>query len=153
MGGGIQNGRVARGTPPFSPFFVDSCVLAQPSFLVVRRAFHIASINALNSIMRKYNAQAPYAVRRAPLMFKVELDSCITASIPFITNELQRRLDGGGLLVELPPSKPRVDREILGHVVGEEGEQKAVEESMWKAFRRVLVEVLGNTGSLPNAVK
>lgn len=84
---------------------------------------------------------APYPVRRAPLSLRVELEACFRDSAPTIVKELQRRLDGGG--DEVVKERAKWEREIVGKVVGEEGEEKAVKESMWRAFRRVVRELLG----------
>lgn len=98
--------------------------------------------------MRRYNGMAPYPVRRSPLSLKGEMESCFSDCQQAIANELQRRLDGGGKAVRLP-ERSRRDREIVGRTVGEEGEQKAVHETMWRAFKRLVIEVLGNTGEPP----
>lgn len=84
-------------------------------------------------------------VRRPLLTVSSELSRTITASKGPITLELSRRLSLG-LNAEPSPLAPSYDRDDgVMNLTAEDmgGEKKAVKESMWRAFRRVVVEVLG----------
>lgn len=95
-------------------------------------------MHSLNQIVRKFNIIAPYATRRPFISLDIELDRCYRLAAPVIEAELQRRLDGmdeDRLSIRDTPK-----REIHGKVADKE--EKEVKETMWKAFKRVLVEVL-----------
>lgn len=116
--------------------------------------------------MRRYNIIAPYhvrqslqdydvknlltsltpvrQVRRNLLSLRHELDSVVTSAAPAIAAELQRRLDAGlgsstprGLVVTDPGEVKPLTADDMG---GEQPEDK--KDTMWKAFKRVVVEVL-----------
>ncbi|GAA5901999.1 uncharacterized protein JCM6883_000462 [Sporobolomyces salmoneus] len=112
------------------------------------RGYHDTAVRELNDLTRRFNIIAPYHVRRPLLTLESELFRTITSSSPHIASELSRRLSQG-----TPPSSPLAreerwlddDDEGVKNLTAEDmgGEKKAVKESMWKAFRRVVVEVLG----------
>ncbi|GAA6000730.1 hypothetical protein JCM10207_004629 [Rhodosporidiobolus poonsookiae] len=108
------------------------------------KAYHECSLSDLNNLTRKYNVIAPYHVRRPLLTLRSELDQAIASCAPAIAQELKRRLDVG---MASPSSgkvvyhEPEDDvRSVTADEMG--GEKKAVKESMWTAFRRLVVEVL-----------
>lgn len=104
----------------------------------LRRSFHIAAIANLNSIVRRFNIIAPYHVRRPLISLEIEIDRCYRLAGPVIEAELQRRLDGSD--EDRLPIRDTPKAEIKGKVA--EREEKGVKETMWRAFKRVLVEVL-----------
>ncbi|GAA5949006.1 hypothetical protein JCM21900_003170 [Sporobolomyces salmonicolor] len=118
-----------------------------PEWEAREKSYHETAIKALNDLVRKYNVVAPYHVRRPLLTLRTELDSTVASCAPSIASELQRRLSQG--LVHPTQSRVVADgwddgdgvRSITAQEMG--GERKEVTESMWKAFRRVVVEVLG----------
>ncbi|GAA6004097.1 J-domain-containing protein [Rhodotorula paludigena] len=108
------------------------------------RAFHEASVKDLNELVRRYNIIAPYHVRRNLLSLRHELDTVVASAAPAIAAELQRRLDAGlgsstprGLVVTDPGEVKPLTADDMG---GEQPEDK--KDTMWKAFKRVVVEVL-----------
>ncbi|BGO89064.1 hypothetical protein NBRC10512v2_001012 [Rhodotorula toruloides] len=107
------------------------------------RAYHEVSIKSLNDLTRKYNIIAPYNVRRTLLSLRHELDAAITSCAPSIAAELQRRIDSG---MSSPSSGViYTDTGTVQSMTAEEmGGEKAADkkDTMWKAFKRVLVEVL-----------
>ncbi|GAA5865388.1 hypothetical protein JCM1840_001551 [Sporobolomyces johnsonii] len=117
-----------------------------PEWEAREKSYHDTAIKSLNDLVRKYNVIAPYHVRRPLLTLRNELDSAITLCAPSIATELQRRLSQG---VHTSPARVVADdlddgdgvRSITADEMG--GERKEVKESMWKALRRVVVEVLG----------
>ncbi|GAA6038470.1 hypothetical protein JCM8097_004582 [Rhodosporidiobolus ruineniae] len=108
------------------------------------KAYHDAALLDLNNLTRKYNVIAPYHVRRSLLTLRSELDAAIAACAESLAVELQRRLDVGmssgqtGKVVWEDPSEGV--RSITAEEMG--GERKAVKETMWSAFRRLVVETL-----------
>ncbi|GAA5837347.1 hypothetical protein JCM3766R1_000420 [Sporobolomyces carnicolor] len=107
--------------------------------------YHETAVRELNDLTRRFNIIAPYHVRRPLLTVSSELSRTITASKGPITLELSRRLSLG-LDAEPSPLAPSYDRDDgVMNLTAEDmgGEKKAVKESMWRAFRRVVVEVLG----------
>ncbi|BGO97256.1 hypothetical protein NBRC10513v2_001176 [Rhodotorula toruloides] len=107
------------------------------------RAYHEVSIKSLNDLTRKYNIIAPYNVRRTLLSLRHELDAAITSCAPSIAAELQRRIDSG--MSSPSPGVIYTDTGKVQSMTADEmgGEKKAdKKDTMWKAFKRVLVEVL-----------
>ena len=85
-------------------------------------------------------------MRRPLLTRQSELKRTTALSSSHIATELRRRLSLG--LNSTPTTyvdSPDLDDEGVRNLTADEmgGERKEVKESMWKAFRRVLVEVLG----------
>ncbi|GAA5912898.1 hypothetical protein JCM6882_009508 [Rhodosporidiobolus microsporus] len=123
-----------------------------PEWEARERAYHDAALHDLNQLVRKYNVIAPYHVRRPLLTLRGELDAAVAAAAPSIAAELQRRLDVG-----MHPTSERSsvvyqdEDDGVKSVTAEEmgGERKAVKESMWAAWRRLVVEVLAKP---PDAV-
>ena len=60
------------------------------------RAFHESALAEVNAFVRKYNALAPYAVRRAYYVRDVELDRAYEESAEDIIQELEERLRSSG---------------------------------------------------------
>ncbi|GAA6060294.1 hypothetical protein JCM10212_002935 [Sporobolomyces blumeae] len=112
------------------------------------KRYHETAIQDINDLMRKYNVIAPYHVRRPLITLPAELARVVRLSAPTIASELSRRLSLG---LHTTPSTVPLDEDELDEegrvrsLTADEmgGERKAVKESMWKAFRRVVVEVLG----------
>ncbi|GAA96282.1 uncharacterized protein L969DRAFT_14477 [Mixia osmundae IAM 14324] len=101
------------------------------------RAYHDASITQINSILRRYNALAPFSARRPLVMLKYELAACFTKTAPLIRAELERRKrDGMGTFV------PRSPDEISSGSRNDLEEKKAEVESLWRAFTRSLRELV-----------
>ena len=94
---------------------------------LLHRAYHKVALASLNALLRRFNIQAPYTVRRPLLLLENELKSCVVDSVGAVERELKRRMEGG-----IDPTAARPIKEV-----------KAVEESMWEAFRRAMGEVVG----------
>ncbi|GAA5925016.1 uncharacterized protein JCM15063_005792 [Sporobolomyces koalae] len=110
--------------------------------------YHETAVKEVNDLTRRFNIIAPYHVRRPLLNLESELVRTITQSAPPIAQELSKRLSLGlhttpSSLPILPTEEEDGARNLTAEEMG--GERKAVKESMWKAFRRVVVEVLGQT--------
>lgn len=60
------------------------------------KAYHEPALAELNALVRKYNALAPYAVRRAYYIRDVELGRAYEEGAEDIMRELDRRLRGSG---------------------------------------------------------
>ncbi|GAA6010906.1 hypothetical protein JCM11491_004594 [Sporobolomyces phaffii] len=111
--------------------------------------YHETAVRELNDLTRRFNIIAPYHVRRPLLSLANELSRTISTSSAQISAELSRRLDQGLHTTPSPIRDADVfdDDEGVRNLTADEmgGERTAVKESMWKAFRRVVVEVLGQT--------
>ena len=113
---------------------IPLCTLTPVSYV---RKYHETAVGSLNGIVRRYNAIAPYSVRRPLLVLQRELDTCFSDSIPIIESEILRILEGGG---------NRLAGTTRGNPKGgpEPGqEQGEVQGSMWMAFKRLVREVVG----------
>lgn len=88
---------------------------------------------------------APYAVRRSPLSVTTELEMCISNSAGSIIKELTRRFEGRPNPDKLEEKEDDASRVVVGKEVGQGGEEKEVEESMWGAFKRAVREIRGKT--------
>ncbi|TKA51588.1 hypothetical protein B0A53_05269 [Rhodotorula sp. CCFEE 5036] len=114
-----------------------------PEWIAREKGYHEVSLQALNEMTRKYNIIAPYNVRRPLLTVANELREAFSSCAPTIAAELQRRLDHGmgtqtrhGLVVNDPGDVRSVTADDMG------GEQEAdKKDTMWRAFRRLVVEV------------
>ncbi|GAA6018571.1 hypothetical protein JCM8202_000562 [Rhodotorula sphaerocarpa] len=108
------------------------------------KAYHDVSLKTLNDLTRKYNIIAPYNVRRPLLALPNEIRDVVKGAAPAIAAELQRRLDHGmgtqtprGLVVNDASDVRGKTADDMG------GEQEAdKKDTMWRAFRRVVVEAL-----------
>jgi len=58
------------------------------------RAYHESALAEVNALVRKYNALAPYAVRKAYYIWDVELGRAYEEGAEDIMRELDRRLSG-----------------------------------------------------------
>ncbi|GAA5871102.1 hypothetical protein JCM16303_001689 [Sporobolomyces ruberrimus] len=109
--------------------------------------YHETAVKELNELTRRFNIIAPYHVRRPLLTLAGELSRTITVSSPHISLELSRRLSQGlhSTPSSIPPREYPDEDEGVRNLTAQDmgGEKKEVKESMWKAFRRVVVEVLG----------
>lgn len=128
--GGTPNGKRARSTslPPLPP--------SLESRLRIYSAYHLVAIASLNSQLSRFNIQAPYAVRRAPLAYTIELASCIRDSSKAIEAELKKRMDGFVPPLTAAREGKAGDREFDGT------EEGRVVESAWGAFKRAMGEVV-----------
>ncbi|GAA5979305.1 hypothetical protein JCM10908_002873 [Rhodotorula pacifica] len=114
-----------------------------PEWIARERGYHDVSLKTLNEMTRKYNIIAPYNVRRPLLTVANELREAVSSCAPSIATELQRRLDHGmgtqtrhGLVISDPGEVRSITADDLG------GEQDAdKKDTMWRAFRRLVVEV------------
>lgn len=115
----------------------ERCVWSLPSVsfhthISTHRSFHEASLVSVNALLRRYNAIAPYAVRRAPYMLDAELERCYRECAEHIEAELTRRLHG-------KTSQGPIGGFITGRDEGgEEGpvqEVPAVKMSMWRTLK------------------
>lgn len=112
--------------------------------------FHRTALKELNDLTRRFNIIAPYHVRRPLLSLDSELNRTVSNSSKLISLELNRRLSQGIHTTPssiLPGQDGLEDEEGVRNLTAEEmgGEKKAIKESMWKAFRRVVVEILGKS--------
>lgn len=103
--------------------------------------FHKESIETLNKTLRKYNGIAPYSVRRRLVTLENELEKCFRDGKADILTELRRRLTDGNLRLKVQ-AQGADGRKEKKPFDGEEEEK--VDESMWKGFRRLVKQVLGN---------
>ena len=110
-----------------------------PEWEAKERAFHEAGMRDLNDVVRRFNIIAPYAVRRPFYSLEAELERTFRVAQPFIAGELRRRLEGTD--EDRLPDREQCDPRIEGRVAEEELEE--VKETMWRAFKRVVGEILG----------
>ncbi len=111
---------------------------ADPEWEARERSYHTVAVNSLNETVRRFNIVAPYSVRRPFFSLASELERTYRLARPYIVSELRRRLEGSD--EDRLPIKETEQRKVEGHVA--EKEEKEVKETMWKAFRRVMVEIL-----------
>ena len=83
------SGRPLRGIS-----LADLRALKDREWEVREKAFHESALAEVNALVRKYNALAPYAVRRAYYVRNVELNRAYEESAEDIIRELEERLHG-----------------------------------------------------------
>jgi DnaJ family protein C protein 28 len=128
----------------------ERCVLAQPRLLFdlmlifgipenKNRPYHTVAIKAVNENIRRYNVLAPFSVRRAVLHLESELEACFADVGPKLQAELEHQMRQG---TSGPPTTPTsgLRMERRGSETAEE--VGAVDESMWKAFKRLVSELV-----------
>lgn len=127
---------------PLTPKIIEASQnFRDPEWARRERGFHEASVNAINSLIRKYNMVAPSSVRKAITNIEDELSYCYRDCASLIREELERRVKaglGGGARaheVKLAGEAPK------GKLMPE---QEAVRETMMSAFRRLVREVVGS---------
>jgi DnaJ family protein C protein 28 len=74
----------------------DARALRDGEWEARERAYHESALAEVNALVRKYNALAPYAVRRAYYVRSVELDRAYEESAEDIVQGLEGRLRGSG---------------------------------------------------------
>ncbi|KAM0749264.1 hypothetical protein T439DRAFT_326993 [Meredithblackwellia eburnea MCA 4105] len=111
------------------------------------RSFHEAAISSLNSLTRRYNTQAPYTVRRSLFKVEKELESCFKDSGSVIADDLKRIMDGG-YSATTSVGRGKGGEERIVQIDGFGEERGAVKETMWRAFRRLITQVLGKDDRL-----
>ncbi len=79
-----------------SPSLADVRALRDREWETRERAYHDSALAEVNSLVRKYNALAPYAVRRAYYVREVELAKIYDESGDEILWEIKGRLRGSG---------------------------------------------------------
>ncbi|KAI0677182.1 hypothetical protein C8Q78DRAFT_961698 [Trametes maxima] len=72
----------------------DVIALRDPEWGARERGYHDTAIDELNSLVRKYNGLAPYAVRRPYYMLKVELERVYREAAEDILKGIQERARG-----------------------------------------------------------
>lgn len=102
------------------------------------RRFHEVAMADINNVVRRFNIVAPYTVRRPLHSLELELARTYRLAQPYVLGEMRRRL--AGTEDDRLPVREKVERKVEGHVA--EKEEPEVKETMWRAFKRVLVEVL-----------
>ncbi|KAI9467303.1 hypothetical protein BJY52DRAFT_1220028 [Lactarius psammicola] len=83
-----------------SPSLADVRTLRDGDWETRERAYHDSALAEVNSLVRKYNALAPYAVRRAYYVREVELAKIYNESGDEILWEIEGRLRGPGVRAE-----------------------------------------------------
>ena len=79
-----------------SPSLADVRSLRDAEWETRERAYHDSALAEVNSLVRKYNALAPYAVRRVYYVREVELTKIYHESGEEILREIEGRLRGSG---------------------------------------------------------
>ena len=79
-----------------SPSLADVRSLRDAEWETRERAYHDSALAEVNSLVRKYNALAPYAVRRVYYVREVELTKIYHESGEEILQEIEGRLRGSG---------------------------------------------------------
>ncbi|KAK4702347.1 hypothetical protein P7C70_g3885, partial [Phenoliferia sp. Uapishka_3] len=110
-----------------------------PEWEARERTYHELSIKTTNSIIRRFNAVAPYSVRRPILVLSRELESCFKDCVKSIENELVRIMEGGST----PPVIAKGRSKGGVKVVNDEEEHEEVKDTMWTAIRRLVKQVVG----------
>ncbi|KAH9062251.1 hypothetical protein EDB87DRAFT_330067 [Lactarius vividus] len=83
-----------------SPSSADVRALRDGEWETRERAYHDSALAEVNSLVRKYNALAPYAVRKAYYVREVELANMYDQSAEEILGEIERRLRGSTMRAE-----------------------------------------------------
>lgn len=96
--------------------------LRDPAWEERERSYHDAAMNELNSLVRKYNGLAPYAVRRPYYTRNAEVERAYEASAEDILTGIAERVSGGGSALKRTGS----DHE---HAQDPESTRKAIEGS------------------------
>jgi len=90
---------LTTATPPISlnRLTVDYIMnLRDPEWQERERSYHETALGEVNSLVRKYNAMAPYIARRALYMRNVELERLCKESAKEIHEKLVSKLSGKG---------------------------------------------------------
>jgi len=74
----------------------DARALRDKEWEAYQKAYHESELAEVNALVRKYNALAPYAVRRAYYVRDVELNRAYKEGAEDIIQELVGRLRGSG---------------------------------------------------------
>ncbi|KAJ8462937.1 hypothetical protein ONZ51_g10586 [Trametes cubensis] len=88
----------------------DVTAMRDPEWEERERGYHDTALNELNSLVRKYNGMAPYAVRRPYYMLNVELERVYKEAAEDILKGLQERAQG------VRPRRP------AGYTLNDDGE-------------------------------
>lgn len=75
----------------------DIAALRDPEWETRERSYHNTAVDDLNSFVRKYNGQAPYAVRRPYHELSTELEKAYQDSAPDILRGIEERINKSGL--------------------------------------------------------
>ena len=86
--------------PSSSPSLADVRALRDAEWETREKAYHDSALAEVNSLVRKYNALAPYAVRRVYYVREVELTKIYHESGEEILQEIEGRLRGSGARVK-----------------------------------------------------
>jgi len=89
---------VSTATPPLSldRITVDYITnLRDPEWEEQERSYHETALSEVNSLVRKYNAMAPYIARRALYTRHVELERMYSESVKEVHGELLAKLTRG----------------------------------------------------------
>jgi DnaJ homolog subfamily C member 28 len=119
-----------------SPSIEDVCALRDREWEARERAYHEAALADVNALVRKYNALAPYAVRRAYYVRDVELRRTYEESGEEILQELRGRQQRP--LRESSHGETDDEGELLV-VVGEQSSSSSPERLLdlfWRWLRR-----------------
>ena len=102
------------------------------------RAYHDSALAEVNSLVRKYNALAPYAVRRAYYMREVELAKIYHESGEEIVQEIEGRLRGSGARVKADARPGEDDEEVplMGAPAVGEARVLRLRDFFWQWVRR-----------------
>jgi DnaJ family protein C protein 28 len=97
-------------TPPLDHISVDYIAsLRDPEWEERERSYHETALGEVNSLVRKYNAMAPYVARRALYMRNVELERLYKESAGEIHEKLVTKLGGEGDGTALGPGHDEDD--------------------------------------------
>ena len=110
--------------------------------LLPHHRYHEHLTTDVNALIRKYNASAPYAVRKSYIQLRAELDDCFASSAPFILSEIRARADGRyeADLGKLGYAPPRRATSLFG---GGEGWVEVHEKPAEPLFPWTFRDVLG----------
>lgn len=102
------------------------------------RAYHDSALAELNSLVRKYNALAPYAVRRVYYVREVELAKIYYESGEEILREIEGRLRGPGPRAKIDARPGEDDDEVVPMGASTAGEVRVIRlrDLFWQWFRR-----------------
>lgn len=86
--------------------------LRDPAWEQREQSYHDAAMNDVNSVVRKYNGVAPYAVRRPYYFRNVEVEKMYDDCAEDILKELERRASEGVDQVDGRPGAPNIPQGV-----------------------------------------
>ncbi|KAI9447735.1 hypothetical protein H4582DRAFT_1841827 [Lactarius indigo] len=119
-----------------SPSLADVRALRDGEWETREKAYHDSALVEVNSLVRKYNALAPYTVRKAYYVREVELANIYDQSAEEVLREIEQRLRDSGMRAN-GETRPGEDSEqFMGAPVAGDVRVLRLRDLFWQWIRR-----------------